>query len=199
MGLDVKLNKILKPIPQVEKSYREELGVYFDSISELLDTITGRQLIAKYPEYLAKREVECYDMNWIIRNYSKFYTDEKSIKDLGAHWSGCGPGETYFTIYKGNETEEVTIPDSVEIPTYFIEVIGFYSKEVKYLQRKGLKVVSKGHKDFRDFKKQYQLYLTTQEHLEALKELVVDCERTPDNRILKLKKIPNLHYIDINA
>lgn len=199
MGLDVKLNKILKPTAQVEKAYKETLGVYFDCISDLVDTITGRQLIAKYPDYIAVREAECYDMNWIIRNYSKFYAGEKSIKDLGAHWSGCGPDGTYFTICKDNETEEIIIPDSVEIPSYYTEVVGFYSKEVEYLQRKGLKAVSKGHKDFRDFKKHYQLYLTTQEHLEALKELVVDCERTPDNRILKLNKIPNLHYIDINA
>lgn len=199
MGMDITLYKILKPTKANLKKLDEATGVYFVNTETLLETKTGKQLIAKYADYLTTRDVEIWDINAIKRS-SKFFAGENSLKYISVRWVGCGTrtdGHFYedFELTCGQETQKLFIKPH-DIAPFTITETGFIYESVKYLQRKGIQApINTLHPDFKDFKQNYYIYANTQEHLEALQ----NASNIKDSDLCKLKEIKNLHFIDLNA
>lgn len=199
MGMDIALYKILKPTAANIKKADTASQVYFVSIETLIATKTGKQLVAKYADFLGEREVDIWDLNAVKRR-SKFYGSESTMDNITARWVGCGTrsdGIFYedFELTCGDESETLYIKEN-EIAPLKISDVGFVTQNVAYLQRKGInKAISRLHKDFSDFKTNFYIYANTDEHLKALQGASLESE----SGLMKLKTIKDLHFIDLNA
>lgn len=199
MGMDITLYKILKPTKANIKKADTDSSVWFITTETLIATKTGKQLVAKYADYLAIREVGIWDINAVKRK-SKFYAGESSMSSIEARWVGCGTrtdGHFYedFEITHGKETETLFIKPREIAPTTITDT-GFVVQNVEYLQRNGLEgSISALHPDFKDFKGNFYLYANTTEHLKALQSASSESA----TGLMKLKDIKDLHFIDLNA
>lgn len=197
--MDITLYKILKPTEANLVKLDKASGVFFVNVETLIETKTGKQLIAKYADYLVTRDIEIWDINAVKRR-SKFYGGESTMGKMSARWVGCGTrpdGIFYedFVISCGNESEALFIKED-EIAPVKITDTGFIHERVAYLQRNGIeKRISRLHPDFKDFKHNYYLYANTYEHLKALQDASIG----GDTGLMKLKDIKDFHFIDLNA
>lgn len=187
-----------------EGEYGKDTPIYFVEIRRFLSTITGRQIVAKHIDKIAMREEEYIDYTRVICASKLYDGTDETFKKLDIISESFGPAGRQFEVCneKTDERQIIKFGKNFKhktVPTYIEEVAGFYIEDTRYIQRNGIEgSISSAHKDFKDWKDEFLLFINTDEQLKAAQAMSVDSYKG-ETEFATMKHIPKDCYVYFNA
>ena len=206
MGLDVNLYKVLTKAEVTklknkrnsnELPYKSERTIFI-GIDCLVNCMTNIETLFNFKHCLITQEIKYYNVQaMLLKSGTKTKdSDLSNYRIFGYSFSDKGDGHTKYEISNVKDRKDVIYldmaDDDVNSLDFKLEKTGLLLKDVKYIQRKGIKInknlTGKCYSD-----EIYQLFISTEEQLEKLNKnnIYKDCElkdnfKIPKNYLLRL-------------
>ena len=215
MGLDIELYRVLTKgeVTKLKNKYgvtdivnpeRDDCGeldkIYFIKLEHLVNCDTNLETLEKFKHCLNEKEFTYYNVQAMIlkSGVKTKYADLSDYYISGFLPSEKGEDYTKYEIsHMKDENEEINLHftyDEIEIFNHKDTKLGFYIKDVEYVQRKGININSEVTGKVYNENNLYRLFISTKKQLKKLNEQ----NRYEDSVLKNNFKIPKNHLLYLN-
>lgn len=206
MGLDVNLYKVLSKAEVTKLKNKHNTSdlphkserIIFIGVEDLVNCATNIETLFNFNHCLNKQEIRYYNVPGMIlkANVKTKDPDLSNYRISGYSFSGKGDGYTKYEISNIRDVKDVVCIDlsdnEVNSLDFKLEKLGLFLKDVRYVQRKGIKI-NKNLTGKCYNGKIYRLFISTESQLEKLNKnnTYKECElkrnfKIPKNHLLCL-------------
>ena len=207
MGLDIELVKVLTK-DEVKKLKKKENvtdvseldKIYFIEINSFVNCDTNLETLNNIKHCLNKKQFTYYNVQAMIllSGVKTKYADLSDYYISGFFPSDKGDNYTKYEIsHMKDKNEEINLDftyDEIKIFNHKDTKLGFYIKDVEYVQRKGIDINSEVTGKVYNENNLYRLFISTKKQLKKLN----DNNRYEDSVLKGDFKIPKNHLLYLN-